>query len=177
MRLRNLIPLVALAVLMSACGGGEPASHPPGSAANPGKAATTPKTASGRSNEASGAPRAAAVETAGSAPCTLVTREQASAILGERISKPSEAVQGPTCVYRGHKSFVTVAVQTLDFEKIKAKLGLRQRIAVSDKVAYCGNYGQQMLYVPLTAGRVLSVAAPCPRAKRFAALAVRALTG
>jgi len=176
MRIRHLIPLLALAGLLSACGG-TPASHPSGSAANPSKGATTPKTASGRSNEASGAEQAAAVETAGSAPCTLVSREQASAILGERIAKPSEAVQGPTCIYRGHKSFVTVAVQTLDFDKLKPKLGLRQRFALNDKVAYCGNYGQQMLYVPLSQGRVLSVAAPCPRAKRFAALAVRALNG
>jgi hypothetical protein len=177
MRVRNLIPILALGGLLCACGAGAPASHAPGSTTNPTKGATTPKTSSGRSNEASGAQQAAAVETAGSAPCTLVTREQASAILGERISKPSEAVQGPTCVYKGHKSFVTLAVQTLDFDKIKPKLGLRQRVEVSSKVAYCGNYGQQMLYVPLSEGRVLSVAAPCPRAKRFAALAVRALSG
>jgi hypothetical protein len=176
MRIRALIPLLALAALLSACGA-DKASHPPGSKANPTKGATTPKTASGRSNEASGAQQAAAVQNAGTAPCTLVSREQASAILGERVAKPSEAVQGPTCIYRGRKSFVTVAVQTLDFDKIKPKLGLRQRIEVSNQVAYCGNYGQQMLYVPLSEGRVLSVAAPCPRAKRFAALAVQALNG
>jgi hypothetical protein len=176
MRTRLLLPLVVAAGLLTACGGGEAAApHPPGSAGNPARGLTTPKTASGRSNEATGtAP--AQPQTAGTAPCSLVTREQASAIVGERLGRPREAVQGPTCVYRGRKSFVTIAMQSLDFSKIKPKLGRLQRVEVSNKVAYCGNYGQQMLYVPLARGSVLSVAAPCAQAKRFAALAVRGLS-
>ena len=96
--------------------------------------------------------------------------------MGERVRKPSEAAQGPTCVYRGEKSFVTVAVQTLDFKRIKGRLGRPQSAKVAGQVAYCGNYGQQMLYVPLAGGNVLTVAAPCGQAKRFAELALGQLS-
>ena len=49
---------------------------------------------------------------------------------------------------------------------------MRQRIAVSSRVGYCGTYGQPMLYVPLSGGRVLSIAGQCAVAKRFALKAV-----
>ena len=190
-RLRILIPAAA-ALLLTACGsgGGGAATAPSGSAANPLHSTTTPKTASGRSNEASGsagskagskageqsAVAEAGVQGAVAAPCGLVSRSQASAIVGERVSTPRSAAQGPTCIYRSRKSFVTVAVQTLDFAKLKPRLGRPQRVNVSSRTGYCGNYGQQMLYVPLHGGSVLTVAAPCAQAQRFAALAVKRLS-
>jgi hypothetical protein len=66
-------------------------------------------------------------------------------------------------------------VQTVDFDKLKPRLRPRQRIAVTGRTAYCGTYGQPMLYVPLSGGRVLSVAAHCAIAKQFAIAAVRQL--
>jgi hypothetical protein len=43
---------------------------------------------------------------------------------------------------------------------------------VGARKAYCGSLGSQMLYVPLTGGRVLHVTASCAVAQRFAALAL-----
>jgi hypothetical protein len=48
---------------------------------------------------------------------------------------------------------------------------------VTDRTGYCGHFGQDMLYVPLRGDGVLSVAAPCGVAKKFAARAVQRLAG
>jgi hypothetical protein len=98
MRRSLTISLVAAAGLLTACAGDQPSvQHAPGSTANPTKGAITPKTVSGRSNEASGTAREQE-QTAATTPCGLVSKQQASAIVGERISKPREAAQGPTFV-------------------------------------------------------------------------------
>ena len=89
-----------------------------------------------------------------------------------------EAPQGPTCIYRSKaaKRFVTVAVQSADFAKqIEPRLHQASSFSVGSRTAYCGQHGQQMLYVPLSGDRVLAIAAPCPMAKRFAAQALRQL--
>jgi hypothetical protein len=111
------------------------------------------------------------MERANGEPCRLVSSRQARAILGERV-EAVETAQAPGCVYRGTESFVTVSVGPLDFRRVKPKLGVLRRVKVAGQTAYCGNYGQQMLYVPLARGQVLSVAAPCAQATRFAAAAV-----
>jgi hypothetical protein len=112
-------------------------------------------------------------------PCNLVTKSQARAIVGAPVRDPLEAPQGPTCIYRTTKGkgFVTVAVQSLSFKKLKPRLRQSRRVTVSRRTAYCGQYGQAMLYVPLSGGRVLSVAGPCPVARRFAAAAVQRVKG
>jgi hypothetical protein len=112
-------------------------------------------------------------------PCNLVTVGQARAILGAPMREPTEAPQGPTCIYRTRtgKSFVTVALQSVDFKTLRPQLHLRHRVDVSNRTAYCGTFGQPMLYVPLSQGRVLMVAAQCSVAKRFALRAVRQLPG
>ena len=110
-------------------------------------------------------------------PCNLVTEVQARAILGAPILQPLEAPQGPTCIYRTQtgKTFISLAVQSMSINSLKRQLDKRQAVTVSDRTAYCGFYGQRMLYAPLSDGRVLSVAAPCPVAKQFAAKAVQSL--
>ena len=110
-------------------------------------------------------------------PCNLVTARQAQAIVGAAMREPVEAAQGPTCIYRSRngRSFVTLAVQSLRFDAIRPRLRLRRRVTVAGRTAYCGTYGQPMLYLPLPGGRVLSVAAQCPIARRFAARAMRQL--
>lgn len=110
-------------------------------------------------------------------PCGLVTRAQASAIIGEPVQLPFEAPQGPTCVYRtvkGH-GLVTLAVQQAEFAKAKANLQQAAKVDLGNRTGLCGQYGQPTLYAPLSHGRMLTVAAPCGIAKRFAARAVRAL--
>ena len=110
-------------------------------------------------------------------PCSLVSEVQARAILGAAILQPIEAPQGPTCIYRTQtgKTFISLAVQSAKFSSLKRQLDKREAVTVSDRTAYCGFYGQKMLYAPLNDGRVLSVAAPCGVAKQFAAQAVQSL--
>jgi hypothetical protein len=103
-------------------------------------------------------------------PCNLVSAAEARALVGAPVLQPFEAPQGPTCIYRSQdgKRFVTVAVQATSFGKLKGQIRRRRPVSVSDHAAYCGTYGQPMLYVPLARGRVLSVGAPCDLAKGFA---------
>lgn len=110
-------------------------------------------------------------------PCNLVTKAQASAIIGAPLRDPVEAPQGPTCVYRAEsgEGFVTVAVQTVNFKKLRPQLRQRKRLDISGRDAYCGQYGQAMLYMPLARGQVLTIAGRCPVARRFAATALRQL--
>jgi hypothetical protein len=111
------------------------------------------------------------------APCNLVTEKQARTFVGAPMRAPFEAAQGPTCIYRSRdgSSFVTLAVQALDLARIKPRLRLARRVRVGGRTAYCGTYGQPMLYVPLSGGRALAVGGRCPVARRFATAAVRQL--
>jgi hypothetical protein len=193
MRLLALAALVAAAIGVTACGGSaKPAA--PGSPQNPlvGKQPTPGGgTGAGRSNEAaaSGSSTSAGpgydklLDSQSShparrfSPCNLVTPKQAQAILGAPLQDPIEAAQGPTCIYRSKdgRSFVTLAVQSMDFAKVRPRLRLPRRVTVGARTAYCGTYGQPMLYVPLSGGRVLSVAGRCGIAAEFARRAVRQL--
>jgi hypothetical protein len=190
-RLVGLLALLGAAITVTACGGSSKPEPAPGSPQKPLVAQQTRlggSASSGRSNEG-----AASQVTPGYdslvrkqsrhprsrfTPCNLVTAAQARAIVGAPMLAPTEARQGPTCVYRSRdgRSFVTVAVQSLDFEKkVKPHLKLRRRVAVSSRTAYCGTFGQPMLYVPLSGRRVLAVGAQCAIAKQFASRAVRQL--
>jgi hypothetical protein len=195
-RLIVLAALALVAIALTACGGSSKPAAAPGSPerplqaqlSEPGSGAT-----GGRSNEGAASSSASAEAPGYQAlvkkqsshprsrftPCNLVTPAQARAILGSPVLDPIEAPQGPTCIYRSRngKSFVTVALQSIDFKKkVKPHLKLRQRVAVSSRTAYCGTYGQPMLYLPLSGGRVLAVGAHCAVAKQFAIKAVRQLS-
>lgn len=195
----GLIALVLMTALLTACGGQSTPKPPPGSPQNPLVAQTPQDSATaGRLNEAAPAAKGGAgaegtkpkadaqpgyqklVERQGSkprsrfTPCNLVTKAQAGAIVGAPLQDPLEAPQGPTCIYRSQdgKRFVTLAVQSVPFSKLKRQMHKRQQVAVSDKTAFCGMLGQPILYMPLSGRRVLSVAAPCQVARKFAARAV-----
>ena len=198
MRSLSLIALLLMAALLGACGGQSKPKPPPGSPENPLVAQAPQDTVTqGRLNEAApaakGAPAEGAkpkaadqpgyqklVERQGSkprsrfTPCNLVTKAQAGAIVGGPLQDPLEAPQGPTCIYRSQdgKRFVTLAVQSVAFSKLKHQMHKRQQVTVSNKTAFCGMLGQPILYVPLSGSRVLSVAAPCQVARKFAARAV-----
>jgi hypothetical protein len=190
MRLLALVALATAAIAVTACGGSSKPPAAPGSAQKPlvGKQPTPGGgTAGGRLNEAAAQAKTpgydALLDSQSShprsrfTPCNLVTEKQAQAILGAPLQDPVEAAQGPTCIYRSKdgRSFVTLAVQSLDFARLKPRLRLTRRVTVGARTAYCGTYGQPMLYVPLSSGRVLSVAAGCGIARRFATRAVRQL--
>ena len=197
----SLIALLLMTALLAACGGQSTPKPPPGSPQNPLVAqAPQDSVAAGRLNEAAPAAKGAAgagaegakpkadaqpgyqklVERQGSkprsrfTPCNLVSKAQAGAIVGAPLQDPLEAPQGPTCIYRSQdgKRFVTLAVQSVPFAKLKRQMHKRQQVAVSNKTAFCGMLGQPILYVPLSGSRVLSVAAPCQVARKFAARAV-----
>jgi hypothetical protein len=194
MRPLALVALATAAIAVTACGGAGSPPPAPGSPERPlvGRQPTPGGgAAGGRTNEAASARRAKATAPGYDAlldsqsshprsrftPCNLVTQKQAQAILGAPLQDPIEAAQGPTCIYRSKngRSFVTLAVQSLDFAKLKPRLRLRHRVTVGARTAYCGTYGQPMLYVPLSGGRVLSVAGRCEIARAFARRAVRQL--
>ena len=198
MRSLSLIALLLMAALLAACGGQSKPKPPPGSPQNPLVAQAPQDTVTqGRLNEAAPATKGTAAEGAkpkadtqpgyqklverqGSkprsrfTPCNLVSKAQAGAIVGAPLQDPLEAPQGPTCIYRSQdgKRFVTVAVQAVAFSKLKHQMHKRQQVTVSNKTAFCGMLGQPILYVPLSGRRVLSVAAPCQVARKFAARAV-----
>jgi hypothetical protein len=106
-------------------------------------------------------------------PCNLVTPKEAAAIVGP-IRAPIEGPQGPTCIYRSRSgaSFVTLAVQSVDFAKLRPQIQHTARTRISSRTGYCGSYGQPMLFVPLSGGRVLSISGQCAVAKRFAVKAL-----
>jgi hypothetical protein len=110
-------------------------------------------------------------------PCNLVTAAQARAIIGRPIRQPLEAPQGPTCIYRTRRGngFVSLAIQTTNVNDLKQRIEKRRRVRIAARTAYCGWYGQAVLYLPLGRSSVLSVAARCPLARQFAAAAVRRL--
>lgn len=103
-------------------------------------------------------------------PCALVTKAQAEAILGAKLLDPVVLPQGPTCIYRNSSSqtFAAISVQAQSFGALRRQLRRPERVEVSGRAAYCGMHGRPMLYLPLSRGRVLSVAAQCDTAVRLA---------
>jgi hypothetical protein len=185
-----LTVIASSAVLLAGCGGDSKSAGAPGSADNPLAAQDAETGAStGRVNESSSAEAQAPgyqklLERQNSrpqnrfSPCNLVTAAQARDIVGGPVHAPVEAPQGPTCIYRSQAGdhFVTVAVQASAFDTLYRKLRHRERVPVGDRVAYCGTYGQPMLYLRVSAGRVLSIAAPCDVASKFADRAIQRLS-
>ena len=112
------------------------------------------------------------------APCSLVSRARAQVILGAPIAAPTEAPLGPTCLYRtsDRTMLVTVAVPRMKFSAVRHRLRRRTPVAGLGH-AFCAIDGRPMLYAPVGSGQVLSVAAPCPLAARFARTAIRELAG
>jgi hypothetical protein len=189
MRSLTLIVIAGVTAVLSACGGADRPAAPPGSADNPLVAKPQQEASGGRLNEAS-APDAQnpgyqeLVERQANhpgnrfTPC-LVSRAHAGTILGVPVVAPVEAPQGPTCIYRSKsgRSFVTVAVQTLDFDRLADRMRRPESLDVGDRRALCGVQGQPMLHVSLPRDRVLTISAPCGVAQRFAAASMRELRG
>jgi hypothetical protein len=200
LRVRFLHPaplgLAALAAVLLGCGGesSQTAKAAPGTPENPLVAEhdEAPGANASRRNEASAQPadqsepdyqqlvaRQKKDPDSRFSPCNLVSRSQARAIVGAALEVPVEAPQGPTCIYRSQDgdAFVTLSVQSADISELRRDMHVRQRVSVADLRGYCGTHGQPILYVPLAGERVLSVAAPCPRARAFATRAVSRLDG
>ena len=175
------IVLAALVVGVTGCGSEGSASKPaPGSPENP--LVAKPSKAEGTTGEPSAKPaepgyarllerqRKEPVRSDRQNPCSLVTKAQAQAILGGKLLDPVVLPQGPTCIYRNRsrQEFATISVQAQSFGALRRRLRHAERVDVSDRAAYCGIHGRPMLYVPLSGGRVLSIAAQCDTAARLA---------
>jgi hypothetical protein len=112
-------------------------------------------------------------------PCTLVTRSEAQAILGQPIAGLQKAVQGPTCIYRQRdtKRLITVALQHVRLTAAQRRGKQVVRVNVAGHKGYCLKQGTLMMLVPLRDGQVLNVSAACPIAARFATKALARLGG
>jgi hypothetical protein len=188
-RLICLLALAAAAALLAGCGGGGGAaakSGPAGSTSNPLVGKLTEDDDTKRDNEVGKGTqmgyqklleRQSSKPRSQFTPCNLVSPTQARAILGGAIQAPVEAPQGPTCIYRTktNSRFVTVAVQSLNLSLVKRQLKGRERVSLPGRTAYCGTYGQEMLYAGLSGGRVLAIGGRCSLAREFAATAVKRL--
>jgi hypothetical protein len=172
--------LTLLVASIAACGAdeGQQASHPPGSPENPKIAAPIDAATAadakkkGHFNEAQA--EANAAPSAGQKPCTLVSADEAARILGKSVLKPSEAPQGPTCVYRSRSGndFVTLAVSRMDGAMLKSQTSKLEKVGVAGRTGYCIPAGQSMLYVPLPNGQLLTIGGPCAVARAFAVKAI-----
>jgi hypothetical protein len=178
-RLAALATVAVLAAALGACGSdtdtattGKPAAPVTRPSANEGQDAVKAPNYQALVERQTGKPRSTFT------PCNLVTSRQAAAIVGP-ISQQVEAPQGPTCIYRSRDGsrFITIAVQTMDFPKLRRQIQQPQKVPVSSRTGYCGSYGQPMLFVPLTEGRVLSIGGPCAVARKFALKALPQLHG
>jgi hypothetical protein len=141
---------------------GRPAAH---ATAEPRSAAAATRATTAR--------RQKAPTVSASRPCSLVTKAQARAILGAPILEPVQAPLGPTCIYQAKSGspYVTLALQTVDFTQLRRQIGTTRAVSIADRTAYCGTLGKPMLVLPLAGRRVLSIAASCALARRFAAKA------
>jgi hypothetical protein len=187
MRLLGWLLGAALVASFAACGSDDrPAQAPPGSPENPVEA--KPSSLEGATSETKQRPsfadlvdrqRGEPTPRDRANPCALVTKAEAKAILQANLIDPVVAPQGPTCIYRDRsgRSFATVAFQPMGIDDLRRQLRRVQRVEVAGQTAYCGMHGQPMLYLGAGTGRVLSVAAPCDVATRFARRAAERLGG
>jgi|SRR4051794_6024974 hypothetical protein len=194
-RLLCLLALAAVAALVAGCGGASGGGAAakggaPGSPSNPLVGKLTEDNDATRNNEVGNGKsggtqmdyqklleRQTSKPHSQFTPCNLVSPARARAILGGPIQAPIEAPQGPTCIYRTktNSRFVTVAVQPLSLATVKRQLKGREAVALPGRTAYCGVYGQAMLYAGLSGGRVLAIGGRCSLAREFAASAVKRL--
>lgn len=142
-------------------------------AAKPSTAAAAKSNTAGKAVRPKTERKQKALPASASRPCSLVSETQATAIVGAPILEPLEAPQGPTCIYqtKSGKPYITLAVQTVNFAKLRRQVRNTRAISVANRTAYCGTYGKPMLFLPVTGGRVLSITASCGVAQRFAAKA------
>lgn len=105
---------------------------------------------------------------AANSPCRLVTRREASAILGRSV-RQTLAPQGPTCIFTsGRQAVVTMSVQQVRFATILKGAKVVSHVRVGKHTIYCLKVGAQATYVPLSASRVLNVTGACATGTRFA---------
>lgn len=157
--------LCAASLVLPGCGGSSSQSITAGQASGSTSGPTTPTAGGGRPS-AAGKP----------SPCGLISAKQAQAITGETLASKTEAPLGPTCIFafHGQLSSVTLVIERAVIQTFLRQMPHPERVDVAGLPAYCGTLGSAVLLVALPKGGVLSVTAPCPIARAFAARALAA---
>jgi hypothetical protein len=106
------------------------------------------------------------------APCKLVTRAQASAILGNGTTAV-ERPQGPTCVYSNAGRTVTLAVETNSVKQLRKEARKSTQVDLGGKTGYCVKYQKTAVITGISEGRVLRADGPCQAGVRFVTKALR----
>ena len=104
-------------------------------------------------------------------PCKLVTRAQASAILGKGTTA-SERPQGPTCVYSNAGRTVTLVVEDNSVKQLRQGARKATKVEVGGKTGWCIKYQSTAVIVGISGGRVLRADGPCQAGVRFVSTAL-----
>jgi hypothetical protein len=109
-------------------------------------------------------------------PCTLVSAATASAVTGYPIERSIEAPLGPTCIYvpRGARRELTLTV-TSAVQDVRPRLHSVSTVRIAGHTATCGTLGGQIMVVPLSGNRLLTIDAPCSAAASLTKLALARL--
>ena len=106
-------------------------------------------------------------------PCRLVSRTEASTILGATVVQ-TEAPLGPTCIMKvgQQKQVVTLAVEAVSVKTQLKNMHEVETATVGGHQTYCGKLGSPQLYLRLSGGKAIAVSAPCAAARALAATAL-----
>lgn len=104
-------------------------------------------------------------------PCRLVTRGEASAILGKG-TVAAERPQGPTCVYSNAGRTVTLVVEVNSVKQLRQGARKSTKVEVAGKAGWCIKYQSTAVIVGISGGRVLRADGPCQAGVRFVAKAL-----
>lgn len=104
-------------------------------------------------------------------PCRLVTKSEASGILGGGVSV-SERPQGPTCVYTSSGREITLAVAETPLRALREGARHVSKVTIAGHTGYCLRYQATSIVVAVPAHRVLQINGPCAAGARFAAFAL-----
>ncbi len=105
-------------------------------------------------------------------PCKLVTRSEASAILGKGTTL-AERPQGPTCVYSNAGRAVTLTVEVNSVKTLKSGARKATQVEVGGRTGWCIKYQTTAVIVGISGGRVLRANGPCQAGVRFVSKALR----
>jgi hypothetical protein len=104
-------------------------------------------------------------------PCRLVTRKEASAILGKGTTA-TERPQGPTCVYMNAGRTVTLVVEDNSVKALRQGARKATKVEVDGRTGWCVKYQSTAVIVGVSGGRVLRADGPCQAGVRFVSKAL-----
>lgn len=104
-------------------------------------------------------------------PCTLVTRKEATTILGGTVKK-EEHLQGPTCVISSSGREITMAVMELPLKPLVSGARKSTPLTIRGHQAYCLRYEKTSVVTAIGGGRILQVTGPCQADVQFISAAL-----